>query len=311
MKLLLVMVLSAVCAFAQSAPRLFVVNKAANSISIVNADSLKVEHTVPVGNNPHEVAVAPNAAKLYVPNAAGNSISVIDLKANKETKRIEHPDFSFPHGVAFTADSKRAVVTSERSRKIFIIDATTDQILRVVDTDQGGTHMAIVNKAGTMAFFTNRESNTVSFMDLSNYRIIANVPVGRYSEGFALSPDDKEIWVGNRNDNTISIVDVARRLAVATIPSGAGPIRMEFTNDGKHVMVPTGGQIDVYDAAARKKVQTVDLGGNAGGIAVGPDGRHAYVSSQSSGDVTVIDTKTWKVAGKVRVGGGPDGIAVR
>jgi len=311
MRLFLAVFFSAVCAFAQTPSRVYVVNKAANSVSIINAATLKAEHTIPVGNNPHELAVAPNLTKVYVPNAGGNSISVVDLKTNKEAKKIEHADFGFPHGVAFTPDSRRAVVTSERSRKIFIIDATTDQVLRVVDTDQGGTHMAIVNKTGTMAFFSNRESNTVSFMDLSSYRVVANVPVGRYSEGFALSPDEKEIWVGNRNDSTLSVVDVARRAAVATLPAGGNPIRMEFTMDGKHVLVPNGNQIDVYDAAARKKVQSVALGSTAGGVAIGPDGRHAYVSSQGSGEVHVIDTQTWRVAGKVTVGGGPDGIAVR
>jgi YVTN family beta-propeller protein len=311
MKFSLALLLSAVSSLAQSTPHVYVVNKAANSITILNAATLGVERTIPVGSNPHELAVSPNGTKVYVPNAAGNSISVIDLATNKETKKIQHADFSFPHGVAFTPDSKRAVVTSERSRKIFVIDAVTDQVMRAIDTDQGGTHMAIVNKNGTMAFFSNRESNTVSFMDLSTYQIVANVRVGSYSEGFALSPDEREIWVGNRNDSTISIIDVARRTAVATIPTGGNPIRMEFTADGKHVLVPNGSQIDVYDAAARKKVQSVAVGSNAGGIVVSPGGKHAYVSSQGSGEVHVIDTQTWKVTGKVTVGGGPDGIAVK
>ena len=98
---------------------------------------------------------------------AGNSVSVIDLRSQAETRTITHPDFNAPHGVAFTPDSRRAIVTSERSRKIFILDTTTDQIVRVVDTDQGGTHMVTVNSAGTQAYLTNRESNTVSVMNLS------------------------------------------------------------------------------------------------------------------------------------------------
>ena len=45
----------------------------------------------------------------------------------------------------------------------------------------------------------NRESNTVSFLDLSDYRLAANVAVGQGAEGFALSPD------------VLSILPVGRR----------------------------------------------------------------------------------------------------
>lgn len=311
MRVFLAMILTAAAAFGQVSPHVYVVNKAANSVSIMNAGTLKVEHTIPVGNNPHEIAVSPNLGKLYVPNAGGNSISVIDLKANRESKRIEHPDFNFPHGVAFTPDSRRVVVTSERSKKIFVLDATTDQVLRAIDTSQGGTHMAIVNKAGTMAYFTNRESNTVSFLDLNTYRIVTDVAVGRGAEGFTLSPNEKEIWVGNRNDQTISVIDVEKRSVVATVPGGSNPIRLEFTPDGKHVLFPDGGAISVYDAATRKQIQSIRMGSNPGGLTVSTDGKKVFVSCQGANEVQVIDTQTWTVTNKVAVGAGPDGIAYR
>lgn len=293
------------------ASQVYVVNKAGDALSILNTGSLKVDQTIRIGRNPHEVAVAPDGSKAVVPNAGENTVSVVDVKAGRETVKITHPDFNFPHGVAFTPDSKRVLVTSERSRKIFVIDATTDKVARVIDTDQGGTHMVTVNRTGTMAFLTNRESNTVSFLDLGSYRIVANVAVGAGAEGFALSPDQKEIWVGNRNDASISVVDVARRAVVATLSGVTNPIRMEFTTDSKHVLVPNGSQLDVYDASTRKKLQSVAVGTGAGGVTVSADGKHAYVACQSAGEVYAIDTQTWKVVGKVSVGAGPDGIAFR
>jgi YVTN family beta-propeller protein len=311
MRVILAMILTTAGAFAQSSPHVYVVNKAGNSVSIVNAGTFKVEHTVPVGNNPHEISVAPDQSKLYVPNAGGNSVSVIDLKSNTETKKIEHPDFNSPHGVAFTPDSKRVVVTSERSKKIFILDAATDKVLRVIDTNQGGTHMAIVNKAGTMAYLTNRESNTVSFLDLNSYQIVADVAVGRGAEGFALSPNEKEIWVGNRNDGTLSVIDVAQRKVLATLPGGSNPIRVQFTPDGKYVLFPDGGSVTVFDAATRKQIQSVRMGSNPGGLIVSTDGKKVFVSCQGANEVDVIDTQTWTITNKIAVGAGPDGIAYR
>src|SRR6187455_1240311 len=265
--LLALMLWSAVWGFAQNTERLYVVNKNADSISIVNARTMAVEHTIATGRNPHELAVSPDGTKVYTGNVADNTVSVIDLKTNKELRKIASPDFMSPHGIAFTPDSRRAMVTSERAKKIVVIDATTDQVLRAIDTDQGGTHMALVNKAGTWAYFTNRESNTVSFLDLTSYRIVANVPVGQGAEGFALSPDEKEIWTGNRNDGTLSVIDIARRQSVATIPAPA-PIRVTFTPDGKHVLVPNGsaGEVNVFDAATRRKIHTISVGRNPSGV---------------------------------------------
>jgi YVTN family beta-propeller protein len=313
MKLLPVLLFAVSAAFAQGNPHVFVVNKAADSVAIVNAGSLRVEHTIRVGRNPHEVAVSPDGLKLYVPNVAENSISVIDLRTNAETKKITHPDLNSPHGVAFTPDSRHALITSERSQKIFVVDALADRVLRVLDTDQGGTHMAAVNKAGTRAYFTNRESNTLSLMDLSNYRIIANVSVGRGAEGFAVSPDEKEIWVGNRADATISVVDANSRTAVATLPAGSNPIRLAFTPDGKYVLSSdsASGNVDVYDAAARRKVHTVAVGANPGGIALSSDGKQAYVAGQGSSQIHVIDTQTWRITNRITVGANPDGITYR
>jgi YVTN family beta-propeller protein len=311
--LLLILGFASGNALAQTAAHVFVVNKAADSVTVVSAGSLRVEHTIPVGRNPHELAVAPNGSKLYVPNVAENSVSVIDLRTNSETKKITHADFNSPHGIAFTPDSGRAIVTSERSRKIFVLDSTTDRVLRVIDTEESGTHMATVNKAGTWAYLTNRESNTVSFMDLTNYRIVANVAVGRGAEGFGLSPDEKEIWVGNRSDSTISVIDVARRAAVATLPAGSNPIRLTFSPDGKYVLVSDGasGNVDVYDAATRRKIQSVAVGANPGGVVVSSDGKRAYVAGQGSNQIHVIDMQTWKVTDRVSVGANPDGIAYR
>src|SRR4029079_11117579 len=101
--------------FAQTSARVYVVNNVGETISIVNARTLAVEHTVATGRNPHELAVAPDGSKAYVGNVAENSVSVIDLKTNTEKRKITSPYFMSPHGIAFTPDSRRAVVTSERA----------------------------------------------------------------------------------------------------------------------------------------------------------------------------------------------------
>jgi YVTN family beta-propeller protein len=311
MRLLLAVLLTAASSFAQSGGEIFVVNKSANSVSVVDTTTLEVEHTIPVGSNPHELAMAPNGSKSYVGNAGSNTISVIDLENYLETKQIASADFAFPHGVAFTPDSQRALVTSERNQKIIVIDAVNDEILHVVDTDQGGTHMTLVDGRGEWAYFTNRESNTVSFMDLDSYEIVANVPVGRGGEGFALSPDGTEMWVANRQEGTISVIDVGERAVVETISAGRSPNRVAFTADGAHVLVGESGDLHVYDTPTRELVESVSVGSTLGMIASAPDSSRVYVTAGGDSRVYVVETESWTVTDAIDVGRGPDGLAVR
>ena len=312
MRLLLTVFLMTASGFAQSNHQLYVVNKSADSISILNASTLEVEQTIRVGRNPHELAVAPDGSKLYVANAGGNSVSVVDLETYTETNKIESPDFSYPHGIIFMPDARYALVTSEQASKIVLIDAVADEVVRSIDTDQGGTHMATIDSAGEWAYFTNRESNTVSFMDLDDFRIVANVAVGQGSEGFALSPDESEIWVSNREARSISVIDVASRQVVATLPAGERPNRVAFTPDGRFVLIPMGsGEVTVYDTSTREIIDTITLGSGGGGIVASPDGQRVFVAAGGTNAVYVIDTATWSVTGRVGVGTNPDGLAMR
>ena len=99
----------------QTDSHIFVLNKQSDTLTIIDAASLEVSATIEVGQQPHELAVVPDGGKAYVSNVGENSISVVDLNGRSETKKITTPDFSFPHGIAFTPDSKIAVVTSERT----------------------------------------------------------------------------------------------------------------------------------------------------------------------------------------------------
>jgi YVTN family beta-propeller protein len=153
-----------------------VLSKTLNTLSFVNTETMKTESAVPVGIQPHEMAITPDKTKAYVSNVGANTLSVIDLKNRKETKTISSADFLFPHGIVFTKDARRAFVTSEQKKKIVIIDAQKDVILRSIDTDQAGTHMVVLSPDGQWAYFTNRESNTVSVMDVNSTAIVANIP---------------------------------------------------------------------------------------------------------------------------------------
>jgi DNA-binding beta-propeller fold protein YncE len=136
--------------------------------------------------------------------------------------------------------------------------------------------------------------------------------VGRGSEGFDVSPDAREIWVGNAQDGTVSVVDAVAKKNVATLQAGVrGANRLKFTIDGKRVLVSTLGGPDlvVLDAATRQEVKRVKIGRGAAGIQLDPDGSRVFVACTPDNYVAIIDLKSLAVTGHLDAGPEPDGMA--
>ena len=149
---------------------------------------------------------------------------------------------------------------------------------------------------------------------------VTNIPVGKGSEGFDLSPDGKELWTGAAYDNNVSIIDYAAKKVIATVPiSVRGANRLKFTPDGKFVLItgssapqpgtttPTPDLI-VLDTTTRAEVKQFNLGGAAGGILMDPSGTRAFVSVTGANKVVVIDLKTLAASAEIAPLGQPDGL---
>ena len=84
-KLLIVLCLGTCALSAASTPAnaLLVLEKEQNTLVIVDPASLTIVARVPVGDNPHEVAVSDDGKIAYITNYGGNTIAVVDLVSQK------------------------------------------------------------------------------------------------------------------------------------------------------------------------------------------------------------------------------------
>jgi lactoylglutathione lyase len=267
---------SALPAASTPANALLVLEKAQNTLVIVDPASLTIVARVPVGNDPHEVAVSDDGKIAYISNySGGNTISRVDLVAQKPLPPIDLGALREPHGLDFAGG--KLYFTAEGAKVVGRYDPATQKIDWVMGTGQNRTHMVTVSKDLQTVFTANVSSATVSVIaqgapgpgrgpggpggpgrrgpppggpggpggpgrggppgDGVPDWIVTNIPVGHGSEGFDLSPDGKELWVANAQDSTISNVDVASRKVVQTIPSTQSANRLKITPDGKYVFV--------------------------------------------------------------------------
>jgi YVTN family beta-propeller protein len=310
----------------RSSASLLVLAKQAKSLNVVDPATLRVVARVPVGNDPHEVIASSDGSTTFVSNygfGAYNTLTLVDLRTNKLLRTVDLGPLRGPHGLAFAQG--KVWFTSEVAKAIARYDPATNKVDWILGTGQNRIHMIYVSRDAQRIVATNVNSGTVSIIDkapvhtpgpASGSRGMSSdwnqtvVRVGNGSEGFDVSPDEKEIWVANAKDGTISIINFPEKKVMQTLAVNLpGANRLKFTPDGKRVLVSSGPILAVLDVGTRKVIKRIPIGHGSGGILVQPDGTRAFVACAPDNYVAVIDLKSLTVTGHIQVDAGPDGMA--
>ena len=297
---------------------LIVLNKDDDSISIIDVAQGHEIKRIPCDHNPHEIVVMQTKPKAYITCSGGNTINILDLNTFEIVKRIEHPDFKFPHGVGLTQDEATLFMASTRSGRVFLIDTSTDEVEKVLLTHQASTHMISFSPDGSTVYVANIASNNITVIDVKSESIITHIPVGRGPEGVAVNPKGNHLYVANQHDNDITVLDAITYEVLYRRKIGALPIRLVFSPDGKYALIPNreSGDLSIIETehtslgeARPWEVKRIRVGVWPGGVVFNHDGSKAYVANNKDNDISIIDISTLKETGRIDAGTHPDGIA--
>lgn len=306
-----VLVTIANVAAAQTPPaaRLLVLLRNASALAIVDPASGKVLGRVPVGRDPHEVAVTPDGSMAFVASPS-EGISVIDVRAVKELRRVDTGTLSAPHDVLFAGG--KLYFTAEGYKTIGRYDPTANRIEWMLGIGQDGTHMMVLGRDQQTMWVPNRGSNSISVIDgvaggPPKFKTTAIPVPGKTPEGLDLSPDGRELWTATRGDGGVSIIDTASRKVTQSFNLKLTDAnRLKFTPDGKVLILDGGtGTLVVLDAASRKEIKRLKVApgdSGDGGIFVMPDGSRAYLGLRDDHSVVVIDLKTLEIESRFAMG---------
>lgn len=312
--LLVALSLLSLGAMAQAEALLLVLNKAENSLAIIDPTNLKVVGSVPTGEGPHEVIASADGKTAFVANygtaqVLGNSLSVIDLTTKKEIRRVDLGGLRRPHGLAEAGG--KIYFTCEVNRAIARYDPASDKVDWVMGTGQNATHMLAMSTDQKKIFTANITSNSITAFDFSIApSTVTHIAVAAQPEGIDLTTDGREVWVAHRGSGQVSIIDVATKKVVETVKVGGDPYRVKITPDGKRVLLsnPQDGELIVVEAATRKEVKRLAIAGMPAGIAVSSDSKRAAVTTIQANGIAVIDLENLSVTAKAETGKGPDGL---
>ena len=293
-----------------------VANQQSADVSIIDL-ATGASDRVAVGTGPHETAIGPDGklgvATIYGAQVPGNKLAIIDLVSKTVVRTIDLGQYTRPHDAEFIPGAPtKVLVTSEATDRILRVDIIAGTIDTIIGTNAKGSHMLGITADAKRAFTANVGGGSTSELDLANGTFVRQIAIAPQTEGIAVTPDGREVWIGSNQLGTVTVVDAITGTVSATLPGFKVPYRLTVSPDGKLVIVcdPEANRIAIIDRASRTVVGDVAGLGSPRGVMVASDNRTAMVTLGTENAVAVIDLVARRVVQRIPVGESPDGVAV-
>ena len=296
--------------------RVYVPNRAANTVSVIDPATLKVVSTFPVGINPQHVVPAYDLRTLWVANNAegrtDGSLTPIDPLTAKPGTSIPVDD---PYNMYWTPDGQSAIVVAEAYKRLDFRDPKTMALKYSIATpDCDGINHADFTIDGRFAFFTCEFNGAITKVDLVKRSVVGTLKLSAY-----FNRPDILATLAQPGKKPRRIPDPAELGAtICTVPGMPQDVRS--SPDGKTLfiadMMVDG--VHVVDGETLKQIGFIATGIGAHGLYPSRDGKQLYVANRGTnlihgkpggkGSVSVIDfatrkvVTTWPIPG----GGSPD-----
>lgn len=293
-------------------PVLLVLNRDANSLMFVDAETHKIMNEIRVGRKPQEIAVTRDGKTAFVSNVGDhqNVISVIDVANMKEARRIQQRTYWIPNGLAVSRNGSKLYATFQGSRTAVEFDLKTDKVIRDFPTRQKLTQSIAITPDEKYLYTVNGVSRNVTIFDLKTGKRIRHVAAGKGCQGIGVKPDGSEVWVANSGENTITIIKTSDNRFYKKMECGVHPKRIKFTPNGKSAVVtcPNSNAVRIIDTAKYEVAASIETGTAPAGLVLDPDGNRIYVCETGSKTVSIYNLKTKGKTATIEIGEAPFAI---
>jgi YVTN family beta-propeller protein len=159
----------------------------------------------------------------------------------------------------------------------------------------------VVRDFPNLVYVPNSESDTVTVIDPTTFKVLRTVPVGAQPQHVVPSWDLKTLWVNNDLGNSLTPIDASSGKFGTPVPVH-DPYNLYFTPDGKSAMVMAEAdrQIvfrDPHTMAVQQVLKVPCEGVNHADFA--PDGSYFIASCEFSGQLLKVDTAKRKIDGVI------------
>jgi len=162
-----------------------------NSVAVIDLKNLRVIKIIPVGSAPRGIAITRDYGTLYVCNNGSDSVSVINTLTLTVTKTI--PLGMNCYGGACSLDDNHLYICGQTLagqgivKQINVHSGAEVRVTSVIGYPRG----IVRNHAGTHGYCCDKDTNTVSDIDLASGTVVRTWTVALGPLMIAITPDDK------------------------------------------------------------------------------------------------------------------------
>ncbi len=252
--------------------RVYVTDRAGDSVAVVDVLSKGIVERVQVGREPHFAALSPDGSRLYVTVTGENALAVIDAESLRVLGRV--PVGNRPMGVAVSSDGTRVFVANEEDDTIVVVDPMRQRRAARPLPIPTGVHGGLtLSNDGTTLLSGTMGRSSIAAITLS--------------------------------DRAVKEIDLGEAAA-----DGHAPHNLLATPDGRFWLVAMAGDDDVIALpSGGGEPKTIQVGQHPSGFAVVPGGR-VLVASRDGENLVEVDLEKGKATRRIRVGAGHTDVAV-
>jgi|GEM_PF-881626 len=267
---------------------------------------------VPVGQEPHGLAVDSYASLVYVANHGVPLVSVIDGSAGRIVRSLGLGSASGGNGAAY----------DPLADFVYIANKFTGDVSRVSGASAGepislraGSQPdgVAVDPATGIVYAANFGSNTISVLDGATGRIIREAPSGVEPSFIILDPDRGRFYVTHHLESAVGVYDLTSGDLLKTLPTGGGPygIALDPLRGRLYTADRDGRSVTIIDLSDDSLVKHMPLNCTPYQVAVNPASGHLFVICAEDQQMHIYDVETTAWLAWVPVGRrAEEGIAV-
>jgi len=166
--------------------KVIVTSESSNMLHVITVPGNTITDNILVGSRPRAAVFTKNSKIAYASAEITGEIVKVDMESAKILIRAQLEDpKSKPKDLVLSKDEKHLYVAGGRSNSVWLMDASTLEIIKSIPVGKRVWGLAIT-RDGSRIFSTDGVSSTVSVIDTSRNEVIKTIAVGKFPWGVVI-----------------------------------------------------------------------------------------------------------------------------
>ena len=265
------------------------------SLSKIGFPEARVLQTIDTGGSVHNVQVSPG----------GKLVAATLMSAGKMEHTSKNP---------MQMDNKKAAEDmKDDAGYVVFYNVVTDALEKTVKVGRGPAHVDF-SPDGKLALVTNAKDNSISIIDMNDFKVTATVPTGKSPHGFRVSKLGDKAFVANMGEKSLSEIDLKEFKEKKRIQLGGKPVTTAVSSDGRFVYASLNDKNEVVRVElSNEKITIAKVGKGPAQIFLSPDDKVIFVANQGTKGnptttVSKVNAQTLETQSTIESGKGAHGL---